>query len=113
MLWLRNRTSVVLAIWTICILAVASAAQDPLSSWNDGPAKQAILKFVKTTTDNSSPNFVPTEQRVATFDQDGTMWVEHPMYTQVLFALDRVAELAPQHPEWKTTPPFRAVLSDD
>ena|SRR5215469_1310428 len=113
MYWLRSRSSVVFSIWTICILAIASMAQDPLPSWNDGPAKQAILKFVKTTTDNSNPNFVPPEQRIATFDQDGTTWVEHPMYSQVVFALDRVVELAPQHPEWKTTPPFSAVLSND
>jgi hypothetical protein len=72
---------------------------DPLPSWNDGPAKQAILGFVKTTTDKSNPQFVVPEDRIATFDQDGTTWVEQPIYSQVLFAFDRVGELAPQHPE--------------
>jgi len=87
--------------------------QDPLPSWNDGAAKQAIIKFVRDTTTPSSPNFVPPEQRIAAFDQDGTMWVEHPLYTQLVFALDRVAALAPKHPEWKTTQPFQTVLSGD
>jgi hypothetical protein len=97
----------------LLLLAVAAAAQDPLPSWNDGPAKQAILKFVRITTDQSSPNFVPPEQRVATFDQDGTTWVEQPMYTEVVFSLDRIVELAPQHPEWKATQPFAAVISGE
>jgi haloacid dehalogenase-like hydrolase len=97
----------------LLLAAVAATAQDPLPSWNDGPAKQAIVKFVTTTTDSSSPNFVPPEQRIATFDQDGTTWVEQPMYTQIVFVLDRVVELAPKHPEWKTTQPFAAVLSGD
>jgi hypothetical protein len=91
----------------------ATAAADPLPSWNDGPAKQAILDFVKTTTDRSNPKFVPPEDRIATFDQDGTTWVEHPIYSQVLFAFDRVAELAPQHPEWKTKMPFKAIVTGD
>src|SRR5664280_3601855 len=86
---------------------------DPLPSWNDGASKQAILNFVRTTTDSSSPNYVPPEQRLATFDQDGTTWVEHPMYTQFIFAFERVAALALQHPQWKTTQPFQAVLSGD
>jgi phosphoglycolate phosphatase-like HAD superfamily hydrolase len=98
--------------WLIVALASAQV-QDPLPSWNEGAAKQAILNFVHATTDPSSPNFVPSEERIATFDQDGTTWVEHPMYTQLMFALDRVAKLAPQHPEWKTTPPFQTVLSGD
>ncbi len=84
-----------------------------MPSWNDGPAKQAILDFVKTTTDKSNPKFVPPEDRIATFDQDGTTWVEHPIYSQVLFAFDRVGELAPQHPEWKTKTPFKALLTGD
>ena len=97
----------------VSLLTAASMAQDPLPSWNDGAARQAILNFVKTTTDQSSPNYVLPEQRIATFDQDGTTWVEHPMYTQIVFALDRVVALAPQHREWKTTQPFAAVLSGD
>lgn len=93
--------------------AATTATADPLPSWNDGPAKQAILDFVKTTTDKTSPKFVAPEDRIATFDQDGTTWVEQPMYSQVLFALDRVAELSPQHPEWKTKMPFKAIVTGD
>jgi phosphoserine phosphatase len=93
--------------------APAHAQPDPLPSWNEGPSKQAILHFVKATTTRASPQFVPPEERVATFDQDGTLWVEHPLYVQGVFALDRVHELAPKHPEWKMTDPFRAVLADD
>ena len=91
----------------------ASPAADPLPSWNDGPAKQAIMNFVHVTTDPSSPQFVPAEQRLATFDQDGTLWVEHPIYTQFVFVLSQIAAMAPQHPAWKTTPPFKAVLERD
>jgi phosphoserine phosphatase len=91
----------------------AAAPPDPLPSWNDGPAKQAIVLFVQASTDRSSASYVPPEARVATFDQDGTLWVEHPIYAQMVFALDRVVALAPQHPEWKTTEPFRTVLSGD
>ena len=112
---MRTRSSFYIST-LFCLLLIASAvaqAQDPLPSWNDGPAKQAILNFVKVTTDPASPTFVPPEERIATFDQDGTTWVEHPMYTQFIFAFERVAELAPQHPEWKTTEPFQAVLSGD
>ena len=105
--------SAILFVTALLFVSVAATAQDPLPSWNDGAAKQAILSFVKTTTDQSSPNFVPPERRIATFDQDGTTWVEHPMYTQIIFALDRVRVLAPKHPEWKTTPPFATVLSGD
>ncbi len=90
-----------------------AAAADPLASWNDGLAKQAIVDFVKTTTDKNNPKFVPVEDRIATFDQDGTTWVEQPIYSQVLFAFDRVAEMAPEHPEWKTKMPFKAVVTGD
>ena len=93
--------------------AAFAADADPLPSWNDGPAKKAILDFVKTTTDKNNPKFVPPEGRIATFDQDGTTWVSHPIYSQVLFTFDRVAALAPKHPEWKTTQPFQAVLAGD
>ena len=83
----------------------------PLSSWNEGPAKQAILDFVRVTTDQASSKFVPAEDRVATFDQDGTLWVEHPMYTQVVYCLDRVPIVAAQKPELKSREPFKTVLS--
>jgi phosphoserine phosphatase len=86
---------------------------DPLPSWNEGPAKAAILDFVRSTTDSARPTFVAEKDRIATFDQDGTMWVEHPMYAQLQFALARLAELAPQHPEWKTTEPFKSTLAGD
>jgi LysM repeat protein/phosphoserine phosphatase len=91
----------------------ALADSDPLPSWNDGPAKQAIVDFVHTVTDPSNPGYVSASDRIATFDNDGTLWVEQPMYTQLAFALDRIKALAPQHPEWQTTQPFKAVLDND
>src|SRR5690242_7126777 len=93
--------------------AFAQERGDQLASWNDGPAKQAIIEFVRTTTDQASSNFVPPEERIATFDQDGTLWVEHPLYGQAFFALDRLHELAPKHPEWKSREPFKTVLTND
>ena len=98
---------------TLSGTTTAQAQTTPLASWNDGPAKQAILDFVKATTDRADPNYVPPEDRIATFDQDGTLWVEHPLYGQAFFALDRVHELAPKHPEWKSREPFKAVLAND
>ena len=91
----------------------ARAQTDPLPSWNDGPAKQAIVDFVRATTDKAGPKFVPPEARIATFDNDGTLWVEQPIYTQVTFAIDRVVALAPTHPEWKAQEPFKTILSRD
>ena len=99
-----------------CTLHVTPAGAQPadaLPSWNDGAAKQAILDFVLATTVPGSPDLIPPEERLATFDQDGTLWVEHPIYSQVVFALDRVAALAPEHPEWNEKEPFRTVLSGD
>ncbi len=112
-----NRRGLLTAFATLPLLpgllasAAAHAQAAPLASWNDGPAKQAILDFVRATTDPSSKNFVAAKDRIATFDQDGTLWVEHPIYTQALFALDRISAMAPDHPEWKTVAPFDAVLS--
>jgi phosphoglycolate phosphatase-like HAD superfamily hydrolase len=83
----------------------------PLASWNEGPAKQAIVDFVRATTDQANPKFVPLEDRVATFDQDGTLWVEHPMYTQVVYCLERVPVVVSQKPELKNREPFKTVLS--
>jgi phosphoglycolate phosphatase-like HAD superfamily hydrolase len=91
----------------------AAAQTDSLPSWNDGPTKQAIVEFVQKVTDESSPDFVPPAERIATFDNDGTLWPSHPMYTQLAFALDRIKALAPQHPEWKNKQPFKAVLDND
>jgi phosphoglycolate phosphatase-like HAD superfamily hydrolase len=88
-------------------------AQVALPSWNDGPAKQAIVTFVRATTDNASAKHVKPEERIATFDLDGTLWVEHPMYTQVVYCLERVPAVAAQRPELKNVEPFRTVLSGD
>jgi len=91
----------------------AQAQTDPLPSWNAGPHKQGIIDFVKAVTTPSGPKFVPQEQRIATFDNDGTLWGEMPLYVQLVFALDRVKTLAPQHPEWKTQEPFASLLKGD
>jgi hypothetical protein len=105
------------AWWLVVVLAagpaLGAAAPDPLPSWNEGPAKRAILTFVKETTEPASPKFVPPPERIATFDNDGTLWAEQPVYFQVLFAIDRVKALAPQHPEWKTKEPFASLLRGD
>jgi phosphoglycolate phosphatase-like HAD superfamily hydrolase len=100
---------------TLLSAAAPAVAQPgaPLASWNDGAAKQAILDFVRVTTDRTNPKFIPPEDRIATFDQDGTLWVEHPIYTQVVFCLDRVREIAAQKPKLKTIAPFDTVLSGD
>jgi phosphoserine phosphatase len=87
--------------------------EDALPSWNDGPAKAAITQFVARTTTEGSPDFVPVDERIAVFDNDGTLWCEQPIYVELAFALARVKALAPQHPEWKTTQPFQAVLEGD
>src|SRR5262249_3839118 len=84
---------------------------DPLPSWNDGPNKQAILQFVQTTATQGSARFVPREERIAAFDQDGTLWVEHPMYTQVVYCLDRVPVVVKEKPELANVEPFKTVLS--
>jgi len=86
---------------------------DPLPSWNDGPAKAAVFAFVRDATDKSSPKYVEPADRIATFDQDGTLWTEHPLYGQAAFALARVGEMASSHPEWKQKEPFKSVLAGD
>jgi phosphoglycolate phosphatase-like HAD superfamily hydrolase len=91
----------------------ATAQTDPLPSWNGGAAKKAIVDFVQATTDKSSPKFVPPEERIATFDQDGTLWVSHPMYTQVIYCLDRVPAVVKAKPELAKVEPFKTVLSGD
>jgi len=100
----------------LSLLAIASGnvlAKDQLPSWNEGAAKTAIVEFVAAVTNQNGPDYVEPAERIATFDNDGTLWLEYPMYTQVLFAFERVKELAPQHPEWKTTQPFKALLEGD
>lgn len=114
-----RRMAGLLFFWACAALVLATPgltqekAQDPLPSWNEGPVKQATVSFVQKVTDKSSPAYVPPEDRIATFDQDGTTWVEHPLYTQAMFALDRVHELAPGHPDWQNKQPFKAVLRND
>jgi phosphoserine phosphatase len=93
--------------------AAAQAQTSPLASWNDGPAKQVILDFVRAATDRASPSFVQPEERIATFDQDGTLWVEHPMYSEMMYCIDRVPVLAAEKPELKNVEPFKTVLSGD
>lgn len=108
----RRFYSAVLATFAAftCVLAQAAG---PLESWNDGPSKQAIIEFVAKTTKAGSSDFVPLAERIATFDQDGTLWVEHPMYSFLMYALDRVPELAKTKPELKSVEPFKTVLSGD
>jgi len=94
-------------------LALPAFAQDPLPSWNDTAPKQAIVTFVEKVTTPGARDFIPPAERIATFDNDGTLWAEQPMYFQLLFALDRVKALAPQHPEWKDKEPFASLLKGD
>src|SRR5271157_2851453 len=103
--------AVVCAPWYV--VTPAHAESDPLSSWNDGPAKATIIEFVAKVTKQGSPDFVPPAERIAVFDNDGTLWAEQPMYFQVFFALDRVQALAPQHPVWKAREPFASLLQND
>ena len=95
------------------IPASAQSSGDPLPSWNDGATKPSITNFVARVTTQGGPDFVPAVERIATFDNDGTLWVEQPMYVQLAFVLDRVKALAPQNPGWKTKQPFKAVLDGD
>src|SRR5262245_22183578 len=96
------------------LVGVSAAAQTaPLPSWKDGPSKQAILKFVAEVTKAGAPTFVPTAERIAVFDNDGTLWSEQPMYFHLAFAIDRVKAVAPQHPEWKEKEPFKSLLAGD
>ncbi len=93
--------------------ATIAQAQDPLPSWNDGAAKKAIVAFVGRVTKEGGPDFVPAPERIAVFDNDGTLWAEQPLYFQFLFVVDRVKALAPQHPEWKEQEPFKSLLAGD
>jgi phosphoglycolate phosphatase-like HAD superfamily hydrolase len=105
---------IAVALCALGLLTIAAQAQtDPLPSWNDGAAKQAIVAFVKATTDPGSANFVPEAERIATFDQDGTLWVEKPMYSQVIYCLDRVPAVVKEKPELANVEPFKTVLSGD
>ncbi len=112
--WLRT---LVICWVTILVLTlthgVVAAAEDPLPSWNDGAVKQSVLAFIEKVAKEGGSEFVPQAERIAAFDNDGTLWAEQPIYFQVQFALDRVKALAPKHPEWKNKQPFKAVLEGD
>jgi phosphoserine phosphatase len=98
---------------TLNTSSAAQAAPDPLPAWNTGTSKQSIVDFVTRVTDSAGVDFVPANERIATFDNDGTLWSEKPTYFQLLFIIDRVKSMAADHPEWKTTQPFKAVLDND
>jgi len=100
-------------IFCLTAAPASALAGDPLPSWNDGAAKTAILDFLTAVTDKTGKDFVPQDDRIATFDNDGCLWVEKPFYTQLQFVRDRVIELAPQHPSWKTQQPFKALIEGD
>jgi hypothetical protein len=110
---MRRHLFIAITLATALALASLAAAADPLPSWNKGQAKRAIVDFVKRVTADGSADFVPAAERIAVFDNDGTLWVEKPMYVQLAFALDRVKALAPNHPEWKDKQPFKAALEGD
>jgi len=116
-----SRVTLPLIFLLTCLSPVSSSVanaqeavtRDVLASWNDGEARPAILNFVDRVIRTNSPDFVPVEDRIAVFDNDGTLWVEQPNYTQGFFLLDRISALAPTHPEWKTQEPFASVLKGD
>src|SRR6267142_3263482 len=105
----------VFAFWLVAAFPAAANAQaaDPLPSWNEGAVKKSITDFVTRVTTLGGADFVPPVERIATFDNDGTLWCEQPVYFQVQFAFDRVKAMAPQHPEWKTRQPFKGLLEGD
>ena len=107
------KSALMKVLLALLLLTNAAFAADPLPSWNDGPTKQGIISFVDKVTKEGSPAFVPPAERIATFDNDGTLWCEQPLPVQLYFALDRVKALAPQHPEWKTKEPFASLLKGD
>ncbi len=109
---LQRSTTGSVAIVLLCFASLAFAG-DPLPSWNDTGPKKAIIQFVEAVTKEGSRDFVPVTERIATFDNDGTLWAEQPLYTQLFFVIDRVKALAPQHPEWRTQGPFASVLKGD
>ena len=96
-----------------CATRPGSETYDPLPSWNDGPSKQGIVEFVRDVTDANSAHYVEPSERIAVFDNDGTLWAEKPIYSQFFFILDRIRAMAPDHPQWKSTQPFQAVLEND
>ena len=109
-----QRRMMTVAVWLLLVLIggspLSGAERDALASWNDGPSKKSINDFVARVTQEGGPDYIKPEERIATFDNDGTLWVEQPMYVQLAFVLDRVKALAPQNPSWKNKQPFKAVL---
>jgi heat shock protein HslJ/phosphoglycolate phosphatase-like HAD superfamily hydrolase len=110
---MNHRTCLVATILYSLPLTAARGDDDPLPSWNDTDTKTSIIAFVEKVTAEGTPDYVPPAERIAVFDNDGTLWAEQPAYFQLLFALDRVREMAPQHPEWQTTEPFQSALAGD
>jgi phosphoglycolate phosphatase-like HAD superfamily hydrolase len=111
---LRRFMTVGLLVAGLCVWSHAASAQaDPLPSWNEGPTKQAITNFVARVSTEGHADFVPVEQRIATFDNDGTLWAEQPVYFQVAFAFHRIKAMAADHPEWKDKQPYKAVIEGD
>jgi phosphoserine phosphatase len=100
-------------LFALLLIVSLSAVADPLPSWQDGPTRQAITDFVAAVTTEDGPDYVPPSERIAVFDNDGTLWVEQPMYVQLAFVLDRLKTLAPEHPEWQQEQPFKAALEGD
>src|SRR5690348_8961536 len=107
------KCSITKFLFVLLLFTNAALAADPLPSWNDAAAKKAIVTFVEKVTTEGSPDFVPVPERIAVFDNDGTLWCEQPAPVQLFFALDRVKALTPQHPEWKTQEPFASLLKGD
>src|SRR5215813_8426864 len=117
---MRRRMMMRLVAWLLLVIfgggglnAREPTKDEALSSWNEGPSKRAILDFVTRVTQEGGPDYVAPADRIATFDHDGTLWAEQPMYFKIMFAMDRVRALAPKHPDWKTKQPFKAVLDRD
>jgi hypothetical protein len=111
---MKTRSAKLALVLALLLGVICSVhADDPLRSWNDTGPKKAIIHFVERVTREGSPDFVKPEQRIATFDNDGTLWVEQPIYTQVTFAIDEVIAMAPKHPEWREKQPFKSILAHD
>ena len=111
---MRRLLATSIGIWALSLIALPAAAQtDPLPSWNEGAAKEAIVKFVGDATRDGGTGFVPVAERIAVFDNDGTLWSEQPVYFQVAFAIDQVKLMAPKHPEWTTEEPFKSLIAGD
>src|SRR5262245_31423712 len=110
--WRTIRLILLVAVG-LCVALAAWSQTDALPSWNDGPVEKAIAKFVTDTTKAGAPGFIPPDHRIATFDNDGTLWAEQPMYFQLAFGLDRAKAMAPKHPEWKTEEPYKSLLAGD